>query len=605
MVKLTNEQFDNLYSGKSADFGSKTSEVAGDVKSYFAETAMNTPGSAVRFVKNMSQLILDPVTTVQSTYDLGKSVVALIPGIEGDETLARETGKYLADRYGGFENIKDSFREDPVGMLADIVSIAYGGAGITRAATAQGSKARKAADVVEKIGEKIDPVRRAGKALKATGEVASIAGRDFIGSYQSGLAFGKGGQQVLSIARQRGNSPAFQRGLRSETEGKKDRTQLVTDQEFVGDLKSGVKDLETLNKEVIQRGNNAIDRRGFILTDPEVNQITKGMQDGINSSLKFAGVKLDDILAGSFDKPLQDMIGLERARHVSKMQEIIQRNLNKLDARGRIPATERTNQARVLNRKEVNVGDIEDILKQLDDIRPTSKKFRAQQIHDDIRNNVAEALYAVDRLPRGYVNARRQFSKNKKVIDDIKAEFSLDAAKDSTKFNSIKRVLDGELNIPEQLLRKLRNGQDIIDKLAGFRASKLFPDEFLRVQSTFQPVARGSLFGGILGGAGGGISGGLLGALGGGALGALGGAGLGVGYGLLTGSPRITALTQTRGGQLARQLRRGGNVNDAVRSLQPAVRPLTIAGPTAGRIQEEVYEPLQGRRQGLLGTIFQ
>ena len=35
MVKLTNEQFDNLYSGKSADFGSKTSEVAGDVKSYF------------------------------------------------------------------------------------------------------------------------------------------------------------------------------------------------------------------------------------------------------------------------------------------------------------------------------------------------------------------------------------------------------------------------------------------------------------------------------------------------------------------------------------------------------------------------------------------
>jgi len=102
----------------------------------------NLPKSAVEFGSNLVTAITSPVQTVTAMGDiLGGVMEPITPDfLYGGDSLARAKqarggfADFMADRYGGYENLKRTVAEDPVGFLGDLSTIFSGGAGATRLA---------------------------------------------------------------------------------------------------------------------------------------------------------------------------------------------------------------------------------------------------------------------------------------------------------------------------------------------------------------------------------------------------------------------------------------------------------------------------------------
>ena len=119
-------------------------------KSYWEETASNIIPSGKKLLKETADMIMNPIDTAKSLYQLGSGVVQLaIPGEQGNEGIARAAGQYFADRYGSLEKAKESFKNDPVGVATEALGVAAGGAGL-------GKLAVKGAGKVSKVLPEID-----------------------------------------------------------------------------------------------------------------------------------------------------------------------------------------------------------------------------------------------------------------------------------------------------------------------------------------------------------------------------------------------------------------------------------------------------------------
>lgn len=170
----------------------------------------NFGDSAIRYGKDIYTAVSQPIETAKSLYELGKGVVQLaIPEEQGNEGLARNVGKFLAERYGTLENIKRTIANDPVGFLGDASMLVSGGG--TLAAKIPGLT--KAGQGVAKFGSSIDPLSMAGKGIAGTaqgiGEVTShVVGGVLSGSGATPLkaAFREGVEGGDTIAKNmRGN----------------------------------------------------------------------------------------------------------------------------------------------------------------------------------------------------------------------------------------------------------------------------------------------------------------------------------------------------------------------------------------------------------------
>jgi len=101
--------------------------------------AMNFPSSAAGMVGDIAQAVLNPIETAKSVVDLGAGIFrVLYPNIsqvtglgsQEQEQLARAVGKYYAGRYGGLNQFKMAFMQDPAGVLSDASTALRGGAGV-------------------------------------------------------------------------------------------------------------------------------------------------------------------------------------------------------------------------------------------------------------------------------------------------------------------------------------------------------------------------------------------------------------------------------------------------------------------------------------------
>ena len=172
----------------------------------------NVPGSALELGKNIITPLLKPVQTAKDIYSLGESIVGVIqPGEQGNEETARAVGQFLANRYGSLNAIKNTFANDPVGILAD-VSILFTGGG-SLAARAPGI-AGKVGQGVKTVGQTIDPITQTGRLVgNVGGKISSNlmglgtgAGKE---GYKVAYAAGKagGGNQKTFAENLRGNVP--------------------------------------------------------------------------------------------------------------------------------------------------------------------------------------------------------------------------------------------------------------------------------------------------------------------------------------------------------------------------------------------------------------
>jgi len=109
-------------------------------------------------LQGLAQVITSPIETAQSVGELGSSILGAMGVTDADPAQAEAISNYLADRYGGIENIKRTFANEPASLLFDLSALltAGGTAGVKLAGGA--GRIASASNKVATAGRIIDPL---------------------------------------------------------------------------------------------------------------------------------------------------------------------------------------------------------------------------------------------------------------------------------------------------------------------------------------------------------------------------------------------------------------------------------------------------------------
>ena len=135
---------------------------------WFGEMVMNIPGSSWQFAKDITGL-------------LRPSTWKALGQLTHDEEMQGQVWDYMKERYGGLDEIRDSMREDPVGIFGDVVGAISGGSLLAGKLAATGGKVARVARVASNVADMVDPlnvaVRTGRRAVTdiAPGVSASLA----------------------------------------------------------------------------------------------------------------------------------------------------------------------------------------------------------------------------------------------------------------------------------------------------------------------------------------------------------------------------------------------------------------------------------------------
>lgn len=221
---------------------------------YASSTAKNFLPSAGKFAGSMWDMVSQPVTTAKNIGALGNSVISLVrDGEQGNEQLARDVGQFFADRYGGFENVAQTLRDDPVGFLADASMILTGGAMVS--ARVPTVMAGAVAKNINKVAKAIDPINVTTKVTAKGLKLGGNAIGEVVGS-TTGI-----GSKALTTAYMTGyngeNALAFTSHMRGGVD-KLDNT-LDKARSLIEDLKTGTKETYIAGKNGLNLADTPID----------------------------------------------------------------------------------------------------------------------------------------------------------------------------------------------------------------------------------------------------------------------------------------------------------------------------------------------------------
>lgn len=257
--------------------------------------------SGGNFLKDMITPFTQPIQTAKDIGALASSVVSTIrPGEQGNEQLARQVGQYFSDRYGGVENVKNSFLTDPVGVVGDLTAVLSipltGGGALATRILGTGSKVTQA---IKKVGQYTSAADPANIAFKGAEKVGSKVITPVIG-----LASGTG-KNVLNLAYEAGKTTdkskknAFIKNLTAQedvtkvaqdvvdaVEGFKDNKQSSFNKGIQKlDLENKPVDLSSLGDEIIKIEDNFI-TLGRNTLGPEDTNLLKTIKKEINSYIR-------------------------------------------------------------------------------------------------------------------------------------------------------------------------------------------------------------------------------------------------------------------------------------------------------------------------------
>ena len=413
---------------------------------YALDTLTNIPGSAGRFARDIVQPIVDPIGTFKSVTALGRSVLGLIPGINVDDTLAKEVGRYYADRYKPSELLK-TIRDDPVGFAGDLSLLLTGGAGAVRAA----GKATSATEKVASVGRAIDPVRAAGKVADVGGKVVDAASANVLRSIQSA---GSGVRpQVFEIAfRDTYEAPNlnFREGFR----GEKPR-----DADIVQEAEDIWKALDEENTRKFDEAAKAAKLNKIKLDDKTVTKIRNVVKNFKKSN------------DGTLIKTEIDFL-----KEVESQLNPFYRNPTADSLRKTIIRINKMRPSSFIEGGTINQKIVENIL-------GTETGLRG--IFDDLKGLPEEFL----KVKEDYINVLEDLEKASKDLGLGKG------LKGETVLNNLKKTLRARDNIPEESLLKLPGGEAIRDKIAGTLARDIVPEQYLRTAGAAGTIGAGFVAG--------------------------------------------------------------------------------------------------------------
>lgn len=168
----------------------QSSMTAADV---LTSAAKNLLPSAGQFGRDMVQPIMHPIDTANALGAVAGGVAAKIGIGNADQSAANAMGQFFAQRYGGFENIKQTMATDPVGFMSDLATVLSAGALVgERAPGVLGTVSRAAGATAGAI----DPLANAGRVVGKMGQGVGTAV-----SAGLGLTTGVGGDAIRAVQR--------------------------------------------------------------------------------------------------------------------------------------------------------------------------------------------------------------------------------------------------------------------------------------------------------------------------------------------------------------------------------------------------------------------
>lgn len=158
----------------------------------FAGNIVKSAGGTLGSIGSALINTLNPDMSKNTVANLAKTgigaVQLAIPGEQGQEQYARAVGNFYKNRYGSLQAIGDTLYNDPVGALLDASVVAdVGGSALAKVGDiAKIDKLVTAGKAVKDVGEAINPLNIAGKAIsgvanKVAGKTADLtetAGKD-------------------------------------------------------------------------------------------------------------------------------------------------------------------------------------------------------------------------------------------------------------------------------------------------------------------------------------------------------------------------------------------------------------------------------------------
>lgn len=180
-----------------------------------------------RAAKDMVQPIIHPIDTMKNMKNLGMGLLEKMPQMgEADQTAGASPpskgshekypeaiGKFLADRYGGMENLKKTLKEDPAGFLMDVSTLLSGGETALAKAPGMLGKVGEVAGTASRLTNPlVGPAKTLGWGAEKIapgliGDMATHTGADsLIESSKAG--YHGGSAQEKLIAQMTGTAPA-------------------------------------------------------------------------------------------------------------------------------------------------------------------------------------------------------------------------------------------------------------------------------------------------------------------------------------------------------------------------------------------------------------
>lgn len=414
-------------------------------KPILQQAVQNLPSSTYKLGKDLLDVIINPITTAKSIFELGKGVVELaIPGEQPSEETAKAVGKFFAERYGSLDDIKNTFANDPAGLLADASFVLTGGASLLRRVP----QAAAGAELIGRVGTAIDPITGAVKGGQALTKAGTVFVREILGN-TTGV-----GAEALKQAVQAGR-------VGGESQAR-----------FIENLR-GQKDVQ----DVADRAMDALKKMG----SEKAAQYTKGME-----GLKLAETPIDfKPIVDKYQKIVDDSFYQPKGSTV-KVQKVSDSTMKKVKELG--------DAINEFTPEFFHTAEGLDILKRkIDDLYPLQAAAKNEtRVVMDMRNAVREQI--LKQVPE-YAEVMKPYEEATNLERQIIGELSLGKKVNAgTTLRKLQSVMRNNVNTSYGNRLDLVNKLDpnLLPDLAGQALSEFTPRGLQRLAATGQ-IGAGAL----------------------------------------------------------------------------------------------------------------
>lgn len=200
------EQYATPASGPWAQYGPSSAAKERSWSDIPAEAISNIPSSAGNFVSGIYQAVRHPIDTAGNVMDMAagglknalpSSISSAIDRIDPNPQAAQRAvktadavGQFYKDRYGSIDGLKNTLATDPVGVAADVSTIAAGGAGAARLG-GRIPGASRMADILQQASSATNPINAIAPVVGGVFKAGATAGKNLLG-----LTTGVGAENV-------------------------------------------------------------------------------------------------------------------------------------------------------------------------------------------------------------------------------------------------------------------------------------------------------------------------------------------------------------------------------------------------------------------------